>query len=627
MRKPKEIKSKIDAIKNSFVDKKTIVDDIHDRTLQDLKSTEQLYKKKFDDFLDKRKKKVENRKDIFSELINIVESFISIDNRYQNSDKYLIRQKIKQYAVESIRITLESSKQIIQDNTKSILFAGENICGANSVISTDVLSLKPKEIDFLNILTIEPSSNMGQIVYEPISPDINKQKVNRSLYTSFINSPYDFLKNDGNKLFSVNWNIPNQEFEISGLKQNTIVEVNDFLNDYYSSIEMPDITGIIKTAMLLTIQGDNTQSLQFNLGINNLERLTNRLFAICGTPTERSNLKNQNPVDLFDENEEDVEEYFDFDNLDGIDFENEDARIRGVIKFIDCNNFEIPVNNEIFEDFVYFSSKKNINDLVNETLEKVANDASEQSDNSIPISSFNINLINNFILNLPKGLVMNILSPKVFLPIVIVYKIFKFLTNQVLDVKEFMKRLSKLFSKIIKDIFWKFIREFWSRIKAELLTFVRFIVTQIIKSKYKRYVNILTAIIQSLKRLNINTINNCENLFDNILNTIEKATTIRGRINIPGLLLSNSDFLPGLSKQKLLLDTIEFLESNNINTGDIFGERNNLVKVIEGIFDSTLQNFDKYSYIKGANKDIIVPSQMGPIVIPRGLLTVVGKIF
>lgn len=627
MRKPKEIKSKIDAIRNSFVDGNTIVDDTHDRYLKDLKTTEKLYKKKFDDFLDKRKKKQENRKDIFSELIDIVESFISIDNRYQNSDKYLIRQKIKQYAVESIKVTLDSSKQIIQDNVKNILFAGENICGANSLISVDNIILKPKEIDFLDLLTIDPASNMGKIVYEPISPDISKQKVNRNLYNSFINSPYDFLKNDGNTLFSVDWNSANQEYEIYGLKQNTVVEVNDFLNDYYSSIEMPDITGIIKTAMLLTIQGDDTQSLQFNVGLNNLERITSRLFAICGSPKQRNDLKNQNPIDLFDENEEDTEEYFDFDNLDGVDFESEDARIRGVIKFTDCNNFEIPVNNEIFEDFVYFSSKKNINDLVNETLEKMANDASEQSDNSIPASSFNINLINNFILNLPKGLVMNILSPKVFLPIVIIYKIFKSLTNQILDVKEFMKKLSKLFTKIIKDIFWKFIREFWSRIKAELLTFIRFIVTQIIKSKYKRYVNILTAIIQSLKKLNINTINNCENLFDNILNTIEKATTIKGRINIPGILLSNSDFLPGLSKQKLLLDTIEFLESNNINTGDIFGERNNLVKVIEGIFDSTLQNFDKYSYVKAANKDIIIPSQSGPIVIPRGLLSVVGKIF
>jgi hypothetical protein len=627
MRKPREIKSKVEAIKNSFSDKKTIIDDVHDRYLQDLKTTEQKYKKKFDDFLDKKKKKQENRKDIFSELINIVESFISIDNRYQNSDKYLIRQKIKQYAIESIKVTLDSSKQIVQDNTKKILFAGENICGTNSIFTTDNITLKPKEIDFLDLLTVDPASNMGQIVYEPVSPDINKQKVNRNLYNSFINSPYDFLKNDGNILFSVNWNTANQEYQISGLKQNTVVEVNDFLNDYYSSIEMPDITGIIKTAMLLTIQGDNRQSLQFNIGLNNIERLTSKLFAICGSPTQRDDLKNQNPVDLFDENEEDTEEYFDFDNLDGVDFESEDARIRGVLKFIDCNNFEVPVNNEIFEDFVYFSSKKNVNDLVNETLEKVANDASEQSDGSIPTSTFNINLINDFILNLPKGLVMNILSPKLFLPIVIVYKIFKSLTNQILDVKDFMKRLSKLFTKIIKDIFWKFIREFWVRIKAELLTFVRFIVTQIIKSKYKRYVNILTAIIQSLKRLNINTINNCENLFDNILNTIEKATTIKGRINIPGLLLSNSDFLPGLSKQKLLLDTLEFLESNNINTGDIFGERNDLVKVIEGIFDSTLQNFDKYSYVKGANKDIIIPSQAGPIVIPRGLLTVVGKIF
>jgi hypothetical protein len=132
----------------------------------------------------------------------------------------------------------------------------------------------------------------------------------------------------------------------------------DFFDDYFSSITFPDISGVTKSAMLLTIQGDKTESLDFNVSLNKLDRLLNKLFAICGQQTNRNSIKNQNPTDLFDENEEDIESYFDFDNTDEVDFEAEDARIRGVLKFVDCDNFEIPVNKNNIEDFVYFVQKR-----------------------------------------------------------------------------------------------------------------------------------------------------------------------------------------------------------------------------------------------------------------------------
>lgn len=627
MRKPREIKSKLGAIRNSFTDKKTIVDDVYDRYARDIESFGQKQGKKLDDYLSKRKKKKESKKDIFGELIEIVENFISIDGSYRSNDKFAIRQKIKNYARQSLEITLLTTRETIQENVKKIFFAGEGICGANERIPQDSIIIKPKEIDFLNIFTIDPKSNMGQIVYEPSSPEIGKQKVNRRLYESFTGGQYNLLKNDGSSFFTSTWNVPNQEFQISGLKQNTILEVNDFFNDYFSTIEMPDLSAITKTAVMLTIQGDGSEPIQFKLSMNNLDRMLNKLFSVCGSKKNRENIKNQNPKDSFDENEEVVEDYFDFDNIDDIDYEKEDALLRNVLKFVDCENFEISINPDNIEDFVYLSTKKTLDDLVNETLEKTANDASEQSNGTISPDTFNISLINNFILNLPKALVMNVLSPKLFLPIVVIYKLFKTAANEIIDVKELMKKLSKLFFGIIKDLFWKFVRTFWSFIKSELLLFVRFIVSQILKNKYKRNVTILTALFQMLKDIKIGSIDNCENLFDSILKTIEKATSVKGSLNVPGILLSNSDGLPGLSKQKLLLDAVEFLESNNISTGDIFGQPNNVVKLVESMFDSMLKNIDEVSYIRGSNKSAVIPTQGGPVFIPQGIITFGGKLF
>jgi hypothetical protein len=626
MRKVREIKSKVGAIRNTLDDRKKVVDDVFDRYLEDLPSTDKLFGKKLDEFKNKKLKKRENKKDIFSELLGIVETFVGTDKKIKSSDKFLIKQLIKQHTIDSIEATEKQSKQIIQDNVKKIFFSGDGICGANSKISIDSIRLKPSEIDFLDVLTIDPNTNVGKIVYEPESPNINKEKVNRNLYNAFSLGTYDFLKNDSSKLFSANWDSTNQEYIISGLKQNTEVNVSDFFNDYFSAIEFPDITGITKTAVLLTIQGDESVTLKFNNGLNNLDRLLNKLFAICGQENDRNNLKNQNATDLFDENEEDIESYFDFNNVDEVDSDLEDSRIRRVLKFVDCNNFEIPVNSSNIEDFVYLSAKKNINDLVNETLDKASNNIYEQSDKTIPASQFKLSLINSLILNLPKALILNVLSPKLFLPIVTIYKMFKSLTNQLLDVKDLMKKLSKLFYAIVKDLFWKFISEFWTRIKSELLAFIRNFIIQIIKNRYKRYVNILTAIFQSLKKIGTINIKSCETLFNTILQAIEAASMLKNGPRIPGILLAASNFLPGLSKPKMMSDIIEILESKNIPTGDVYGEKNEYVDAIDSIFDTILQSLDKYSYVDASNAPTVLMSPSGPVPIPPGIIRITGKL-
>lgn len=620
MRKVKEIKSKLGAIRTTLEDGKLNVSDVYDTYLDDLPSTDTLFGKKPDQFSSKKLKKRENKKDIFSELISIVETFVGTDKKIKLEDDFQIKQIIKQHIEDSIKETQKESLQIVQDNVKKIFFAGDGICGTNSKISLDNIKLSPKEFDFLNLLTVDPNSNTGTILYEP-EPGVSVN-FDRELYNVFTNGPFDFKKNDGDTLFSINWDSANQEYEISGLQQNA--NVVDFFNDYFSSISFPDISNITKSAMLLTIQGDKTEPLDFNISLNKLDRLLNKLFAVCGQQANRNNIKNQNPTDLFDENEEDIDSYFDFNDTDEVDFESEDARIRGVLKFVDCNNFEIQVNKNNIEDFVYFSQKKNLNDVVNETLDKVANDVYEKSDKTISAKQFKLSLLNNFNLKLPKSLILSILTPKLFFPIVVIYKIFK---SVKLDIDILLRKLSKLFFLIIKALFWKFITEFWIRIKVELLSFVRNFVIKIIKDKYKRYVDILTAILQTLKRVGIREIDNCENLFNIILLTLENAAMLKGKPKIPGLLLAAANALPGLSKTKMMADVIEFLESKNIPTGDINGDRNDLIATIDSIYGTLLTNLDKYAFVDASNKPIVLTSPSGPVIVPPGILKITGKLF
>lgn len=627
MKRTDEIKSKIQTIKTAVGTTKKLPDNLSENLLKDLPTSDKLFGKKLDEFKDKAKKKIENRKDIFTELIDVVETFIKKNDKSPVNDKYGVKSKVKKIAFDSLRVTVNSTKDIVLNNVVRVFFVGEGICGADAPININNIQLKPSEIDFMDVLTLDPDSDIGKIIYEPESPNINKQKVNRRLFYTFTSGNYQFVSNNNKVLFTTQWDSVNQLYDISGLQQSGNVNVETFFLDYYSSIELPDISGITKNAMLLTLQPGDSVPTKFKNGLNNLDKIVNKLFAVCGNSTNRDNIKNQNPVNLFNNNDEDESTYFDFDSTEGVDFSLEDAKFRSVLKFVDCDNFEVPVNESILEDFVYFIDKKNIEDLIDETLDKAGDDAFEQSDSGIPKENFKLNLLNNFIINLPRAMIMTIVTPKVFLPVVIIYKMFKSLTNQILLVKDIMKKLYKLFSFIIKDIFWKFITEFWKRIKIELIRFLKEIVIEIMKSKYARYFTILNTILLLLKKFNAQSINNCQDLFGTISSAIETALSSKSNINIPGFLLGYSDKLPGFSKESALLNIIQRFEAQGIPTGPIYNEENNLPKVIKSFLDGFFEEMDKNSFVKSSNKEVIIPTPVGPIKIPPGIINSAGKLF
>lgn len=583
-----KIKSKLEVIKKFNDEAKPFDENSFDFLLKDLPSSSDFIGKKVGDLTNSLKKKKEESGNIFGDLVEIVDSFLATGQKVKSQNPLETKSRIKQHANDAIDVTLQSSKTIVLDNVKKILFAGDGICGTNKNFvgpQFDSVRIKPKEIDFLNVLTVDPNSNVGKIVYEPSNTSTSKEKVNRGLYDGFSN-PYQFDTVSNKTLFSAIWTGETQEFIISGLTQggNSPVPVEDFLNDYYSSIELPDISGITKMAMLMTIQGDSSETPLFTGAFNDLNRLITKLCSVCGNPKKTNTLSNQNAIDLFNENDEDLELYFNFDDVEGIDLDDENARYRKVLRFKDCNNFEVPVNTDLFEDFVYLSGKKNLNDLVNGTLNKVAADSFEQSDgSSITLGDFQVSINNLFILNLPKALIMSVISPKIFLPIVVVYKLFKSVitstASQVVETaKEFMKKFYKLFSAIIKDLFWKFITEFWKRVKIDLLNFVLKLAQKILKNKLKRYYGVIAILISLLTKILEQGLDNCFDLFNAVISTLTTAINTSIPLKIPPVLLLITPFLPGYSPERAYMSAIEGMAAAGIPTGPINGEPNDFIE-------------------------------------------------
>jgi hypothetical protein len=627
-----KIISKIEAVKKINDDSLTDIfkskkkgDESVDKFLKDLPTTEKLFGKKLSDYTNKKKNNKDNNKEIFEELLEVVGTFIGTTNKVESSDTLSNTQKLKQMTLDSADFTLKKSKKIITDNVSKILFAGDGICGANLRMPENSIQLSPEEFDILNVLTVDPNSSSGKIVYEIPNNSPNFIQMNRELYNSFTTSPvvFPFNTKGGEVLFNMSWNTSNQEYTFFDLKgADGLKKVDDFILDYYSSIEFLDISGVTKNAMLMTLQGDGTEPPLFDKGFNDLNRLLKKIFASCGNP---ANGLVQNPTNQFNDNDEDDEFYFDFDDIEGIDLDDEDARYKKVLKFKDCNNYQIQSNPEHFEDFVYMSERKNVFDAVNDVLLHTAGETYEKSGQSQPIDNFHISILTTFIKNLPKALAGAVLSPKYVLPIVILYKS---TVKETITVFEMMKKMSKLFKQILTDLYWTFIGQFWKLVKVELLSLITKLAAKILKNKTKKYYLMVTALIALLTKLLQTNIDTCNNLYGLIDKTIDSALNMPGgEIPIPGILLGLSHYLPGYSSDRAFMATVEKLESAGISTQPIFGESNTLLSALklsqEGVEEERARN----GFERVANEEIIVQTPVGPFIIPPGILMSSGKSF
>ena len=639
-----KIKGKIQAVKE-FTEKindapDSFIDFNGDGPL--LADAKRKLKKKITDLKSKHKKKIEGKlkTDIFSQILDLVDTFLNkkksttftVRKTYGSkftTQNFVSKDRLHFLAHEAINTTITSSKNIVMDNVKNILFSGDGICGSSTPITGNTLTIRPGEFDFMNVLTVNPTSNSGQIVYEPQNPSRNLIKMNRILYSGFT-ANQSVKTSDEKKLFDLHWDDANQEFQLSELTGMTTTTqtgttVGGFFNDYYSNIEQLDLSAVVKTATMMVLKGDGSEPPLFDIGMNDLNRLLNKLMKVCNNPSQGLN---QSAENQFNEDDDDIESYFDFDDMEGIDLDDEANRFNKVLKFTDCNNFTIPSNPSHYEDFVYLS-KNNLDDAVNDVFLNVATTSYQEAGGTIPLVNFQISLFNSYILNLPKALIGSILSPKYILPIVIIYKYINSAGgNVVLLAKEIMKKLHKLFFKIIRDILWKFISEFWKLVKKDLLEFLKITALNIIKEKYKKYRDYILSIINLLRGILSTNLNNCNALFTVIDKTIDAALYGGPNFRVPGVIDAFSYKKPGFSNTRTIIGIVEELDKRGVNASQpIFGQDNNLLTFLKSTVNGYTKEVNNNSYVHVSNDKIIIPvTGIGNIIIPPGVLKSYGGI-
>jgi hypothetical protein len=595
--------------------------------------------KKISDLKDKRQKKITSKTDIFGEMLDLVKTFLvkketttfTIKKTYGPKfipQQFVSKDRLHFLAHEAVNTTIMSSKNIVMNNVKSILFAGDGICGSSTPITGGTLNISPGEFDFMNILTVNPTSNSGQIVYEPLFPSRNLIKMNRTLYSGFT-SPQSVESADGKKLFDLEWIEGNQSFNVTNIgdvlnlsNTEATITVGKFFDDYYSNIEQLDLSGVTKTAMMMVLKGDGSEPPLFDIGMNDLNRLLNKLMSVCNNPSQGLN---QNVANQFNEDDVDIESYFDFDDMEGIDLDDESNRFKKVLKFTDCNDFTIPSNPSHYEDFVYLS-KNDLNNSVNDVLLNVATTTYQEAGGTIPLFNLHASLLNTYILNLPKALIGSVLSPKYILPIVIIYRYLNSsVGTAILTAKEIMKKLNKLFFKIIKDILWKFLSEFWRLVKKDLLDWLKITAWNILTEKYKKYRDYILSIVNLIRGILNTNLNNCNALFTVIDKTIDAALYGGPNFQVPGIIDSYSYKKPGFSNLRTIIGIVEQLEKEGVNASQqIFGQDNNLLKFLKTTFSQQTKEINNNSYVHVANQLAVLPVVGGVVTIPPGAIVSYG---
>jgi hypothetical protein len=622
-----KIKSNIEAVKkindqkkDKVGEAKKMASDNFDNFLKDLPTTDKLFGKKLSDYSNNKKNNKEQKNKIFEDLLEIVEGFVGVNTIVESSDLLTNKQKLKNITLKSIDHTLKQSQNVISNNVKKTFFAGDGICGSNPYMPVNSIQLKPSEFDFMNVLTVDPGSNSGKIVYEGDN-STGLVKMNGLLYEAFSGGVKGFVLKNEDELFNMEWSESNQEYNFTNLTGSTN-DIEQWVTSYYSNIEFLDISGVTKNAILMTLKGDGNEPPLFDKGWNDLNRLMAKLCATCGNPNTGLN---PSAASQFNENDEDIESYFDFESTEGIDVDDESARYNKVLKFKDCNNYEVKINPQHFEDFVYMAQKKNINDAINDALLHSAGEAYEKSGQSQPLDNFHISIMNSFIANLPNALMGAVLSPKYILPISLILKA---VTSTTETVKTLMKKLSKLFSQIIKDLYWIFIENFWSLIKVELLALLSKTAAKILKNKYADYTMIISILISLLTDLLNGVIDNCDGLYGVISNTIDAALSVRsGTPGIPGLLLSFADLKGGYSTDMAYMDAMQRMEGIGVNTSTINGESNKLHDIVKGVLDGHWFTQKKSGYSEGSNQFVILPPPIPnvPMILPPGSIRIISQ--
>jgi hypothetical protein len=506
-----------------------------------------------------------------------------------------------------VRSTQELKTQFFEILTKDLLKAIG--CTADQTYNAgQVLYIRVQSVDLQKNLILDPSSNVGKLLYEQKSLEYNTYpfSMNKALYsrTQNLNQPFSdvavanepFKGVSGQDLFDItyveaydhpitNQTIQGNFFKVELKQRVTGQKIGEFLTDYYKSIEIIDFKNIFANLMnqltggISIEKGDGVNELT---GIEKVLIIIQRILGICQDNTKEINTGGVAKI-LSSDNVDDS--FFEFTEIDLREIEVKTNNIKlGVVEFEDCGLLKLPVDTTSIIDAIdnlnFIDGANN-----NNTIEKAANITDILTDNPdwFPIK---INIDFEFLKEFPKAIVMSLLSPKVVLPIMVVTKALgKNDSDEISSFQGFIKKFKKFFLDLVQNIHTIFIKLIFDSITRDIKNLIKTISGDISEEKSKKKYDIILSLTKLLMNLvSIFNFKECKNVIDDLLKLLNLASSISSQIPLP--LLLSSKLLSGYSSTRAFLNIIDEFEKLGLPTGPgPDGSPNMMMAAIKGILD------------------------------------------
>jgi hypothetical protein len=474
-------------------------------------------------------------------------------------------------------------KQIILDEYSKVLG-----CSQNQEYVPQPIWIPVSSIDLFQMLKSEPSSNYGKITFETSDLStssfpypMNKQLYNRTqnLGNSFEQEYDQFYKGaSGQDLFNIEYTNTNQSgftggdyFKVTLLsRQIGINSIEEFIVDYFESIQLFENQNFFKNLMESIVGSLKVQLPTKTIEVDQkFQKLIQRVLGMCfdnATEIDVTGTAKISESDGIDDS---------FFEMTSIDLRQIDESIsliqRGVVKFEDCDNVELPVDKDSLIQKITQLTNPDVSDndsKIVEVADELTNTLSSPWSFTIP-TGLNLTIDTDLIKNLIKGLMTTILSPKVLLPLMVMLKaIGNQIVDSIYDAVEFSRKLKTLFLNVVSKIGAIFIKTLTDILIKDIRNLLLVVQKELANSnklkQYQIYVAALNTALTVAK--GIKDYRKCKSILDEIKTIIQLAKSLLPTF-VPKSIRSLAALKSGYDCTRSVLNQIKELQLVGFPTG------------------------------------------------------------
>ena len=510
----------------------------------------------------------------------------------------------------------------------------------DSSIASKGIYVPVSSVDLFGLLKVAPDTPLGKLSYETKSVQVqqNPFSMNRELYSRIQNEGVSYDDDNGQNylgsskqgLFNITY-VKQDGFGNKGdffqvqliNRDNNQNLVSQFMTDYFTTIKIVDLKNVFLQVFQILF---GAISINVKMGAGEIEdqqyfqKILTRIMGLCFDDRAEIDVSGNAkvaPLDGVDDS------FFELTDIDIRQIESELSNIqRGVVEYPDCTTVKLPVNtDDLFDTLNELLFISDTDSAANTAVFNKAVDSVKKNRQWPQIDEIGLSIDGGIIKAIPNALYSAIISPKVLLPFMTMFKALEQIVvngagsavDQVYDLKSYMKTFSKMnieimsqigaeFVKILRNIIVRDIRKLLQKITADLkknqLTKKYAIISQLIEAAI-----LITQFVDDYRR--------CKSVIDDILNIIEFA--LRGtNIQIPPFLLPLAALRTGFNNTRAMLEVISQMQKLGIPTGPLPDGSPNLYlqsikSQIEGVESERTQN---------SKMSALTPQQ---IVLPIGI--------